>query len=78
MIKYIVAAIALIALTSPVAVTEDSTVIEGIQVPCNVNEDSLGCAYRALLDYGILEHPKPLSELRSAFNMTVPKVLRFI
>lgn len=39
------------------------------QVPCNAGEDTLGCTYRAMLEKGMLEHPRPLSELRRAFKI---------
>ncbi len=45
------------------------------KVPCNANEDTLSCTYRAMLEKGILEHPRPLSEIRRGLNM--PMILYF-
>ncbi len=45
------------------------------KVPCNPNEDTLGCAYRVMLEKRILEHPRPISEIRRGLNM--PMILYF-
>lgn len=82
MLKYIISVIVLVSsvLMPLVAASEqddpDNVQIHEVsveKVSCNANEDTLGCAYRVMLEKGILEHPRPISEIRRGLKM--PMVL---